>query len=140
MSAQGSEEHAPEGSLEILECWHLSSDELSSLMRECLLPLAEQHASLGLAQSLQAEGIAASKAETNPGTQQSSVRSASYSLLPCNCKVAGNSVAQEHNVSGQLGRITGSWWAGSSQLQQSRDLHQRNNTAFQMQPHASMAC
>lgn len=73
MSTQGSEEHAPEGSLEILECWHISSDELSSLVRECLLPLAEQHASLGLAQSLQVEGTAASKAETNPGTQQSSV-------------------------------------------------------------------
>ncbi|DBA95921.1 TPA: hypothetical protein ACH3X1_001448 [Trebouxia sp. C0004] len=66
---EGSEEHSSEGSLEILECWHLSSDELSSLVRECLLPLAEQHASLGLAQSLQAEEIATSKAETNPGPE-----------------------------------------------------------------------
>ena len=42
-------------------------------MRECLLPLAEQHASLGLAQSLQVEGTAISKAETNPGMQHASV-------------------------------------------------------------------
>lgn len=79
MSAEGSEEHSSDGALEILECWHLSYDELSSLVRECLLPLAEQHASLGLAQSLQVEGVAASKAETNPGAQQPSARSASYS-------------------------------------------------------------
>ncbi len=55
-SGPGSEEHAPEGGMEILECWHLSADELTSLMRECLLPLAQMHASLGLAQSLQQEG------------------------------------------------------------------------------------
>ena len=48
-------------------------------MRECLLPLAEQHASLGLAQSLQAEGTAPSKTETNPGTQHTNVQLASYS-------------------------------------------------------------
>ncbi|KAL0036203.1 hypothetical protein WJX79_007899 [Trebouxia sp. C0005] len=66
---EGSEEHSSDGALEILECWHLSYDELSSLVRECLLPLAEQHASLGLAQSLQVEGVAASKAETNPGPE-----------------------------------------------------------------------
>lgn len=67
VSASVSQEHAPEGGLEILECWHLSSDELTSLLKECLLPLAETHGSLGLAQSLQVEGITTVKAETKQG-------------------------------------------------------------------------
>ena len=40
---------------EMLECWHLTADEMSALTKECLLPLAEMHAALGLAQSLQPE-------------------------------------------------------------------------------------
>lgn len=40
----------------MLECWHLSADDMAALTQECLLPLAEMHASLGLAQSLQPEG------------------------------------------------------------------------------------
>lgn len=43
----------------MLECWHLSADDMAILTKECLLPLAEMHASLGLAQSLQPEGALA---------------------------------------------------------------------------------
>ena len=42
--------------MEMLECWHLSADQLTSLMQECLLLLAHMHASLGLAQSLEPAG------------------------------------------------------------------------------------
>lgn len=43
----------------MLECWHLTADGMATLMRDCLLPLAAMHASLGLAQSLQPEGALA---------------------------------------------------------------------------------
>ena len=50
---------AAEGRLEMLECWHLTADDMAALTKECLLPLAEMHASLGLARSLQPEGALA---------------------------------------------------------------------------------
>lgn len=43
----------------MLECWHLTAADMAALTKECLLPLAEMHASLGLAQSLQPEGALA---------------------------------------------------------------------------------
>ena len=43
----------------MLECWHLTADDMAALTKECLLPLAEMHASLGLARSLQPEGALA---------------------------------------------------------------------------------
>ena len=36
-----------------MECWHLGTQELETLTRDCLLPLAPAHASAELAQSLQ---------------------------------------------------------------------------------------
>ena len=49
----------------MLECWHLTADSTASLMKDLLL-LAEMHASLGLAQSLQPDGAFA----LDPKTQQ----------------------------------------------------------------------
>lgn len=61
---------AAEGSLEMLECWHLTADGMATLMRDCLLPLAAMHASLGLAQSLQPEGAPAlPRKPQQPGQQ-----------------------------------------------------------------------
>lgn len=39
--------------MDILECWHLGTQELETLTRDCLLPLAPAHASIELAHSLQ---------------------------------------------------------------------------------------
>lgn len=50
-----------ETGLDILECWHLTSQELESLTRDCLLPLAPAHASIELAQNLQAASESTSK-------------------------------------------------------------------------------
>jgi hypothetical protein len=123
-------------------------------MRECLLPLAEQHASLGLAQSLQAEGTAPSKTETNPGTQHTNVQLASYSSAALHLP---SSRPQRCSCVGALakGKETQDYWAArvnhwvlvgwqQATTAESRvcmcDLHQRDATAFQMLPHASMAC
>lgn len=55
----------------MLECWHLTADSTASLLRDCLLPLAEMHASLSLAQSLQPDGALAldPKPHQQPGEQ-----------------------------------------------------------------------
>ena len=53
----------------MLECWHLAADDMAVLVKECLVPLAEMHASLGLAQSLQPEGGSAA-AESKADPQQ----------------------------------------------------------------------
>lgn len=61
---------AGEGSLEMLECWHLTADGMATLMQDCLLPLAEMHASLGLAHTLQPEGaLALPPKPRQPGQQ-----------------------------------------------------------------------
>ena len=104
-----SQEHAPEGGLEILECWHLSSDELTSLLKECLLPLAETHGSLGLAQSLQVEGITATKAETKHGeghkvpTHQAGVLKPAWRTY--NITLLLHAVSHEHRQDGCLIRF-----------------------------------
>ena len=54
----------------MLECWHLTAEGMATLMRDCLLPLAAMHASLGLAQSLQPEGaLAIPPKPRQPGQQ-----------------------------------------------------------------------
>ena len=59
---------------------------------------------------------------------------------PCMGKLVKGKEIQMYWAARENHRAEQFWWAGSSQLWQTCDLHQSNNPGCQILPHASMAC